>query len=62
MQKSALYFSGAFFAVGALAHAVRLFTGMEIVVGGMDVPVWFSVFGVLAAAGLSFWMFLAARR
>jgi hypothetical protein len=33
MQKAALYTSGVFFAVGAIAHVVRLTTGMEIVIG-----------------------------
>ena len=38
MQKAALYTSGVFFAVGAVAHLVRLIIGFEIVVGGVAVP------------------------
>jgi hypothetical protein len=38
MQKAALYTSGVFFAVGAAAHLVRLIAGLEIVIGGIAVP------------------------
>jgi len=50
MRKAALYTSGAFFTAGAVAHAVRLITGMEIVIGGAVVPVWVSFPGALIAA------------
>ena len=42
MQKAALYTSGVVFAAGAVAHGVRLTTGVEIVVDGVVVPVWVS--------------------
>jgi len=62
MQKAALYFSGVFFAIGAVAHVVRLTTGIEIVIGGAVVPVWMSLPGALIAAPLALWMLVAARR
>jgi hypothetical protein len=62
MQKAALYTSGVIFAVGAVAHLVRLTTGFEIVVGGVVAPVWVSFPGALIAALLAVWMAVAARR
>ena len=62
MQKAALYTSGAFFTVGAVAHLVRLITGFEIVIDGFAVPVWVSFPGALIAALLAVWMVVAARR
>ena len=46
MQKAALYTSGVIF---ALAHGVRLITGIEILVAGVAVPLW----GVQAASTLA---------
>ncbi|NQV21731.1 MAG: hypothetical protein HQ511_09980 [Rhodospirillales bacterium] len=62
MQKAALYTSGIFFALSTLGHAVRLMTGLEIVIGGVVVPLWVSFPGVLIAAALAVWMVTAARR
>ncbi len=62
MQKAALYTSCAFFAAGAVGHAVRLNTGLEIVINGFTVPIWVSFPGVLIACLLAVWMFVAARR
>ncbi len=62
MQKAALYTSGAVFAVVAVAHVVRLITGIEIVVGGVLLPVWVSFLGALIAALLAVWAAVAARR
>ena len=62
LQKVALYTSGVIFAVGAIAHSVRLITGFEIVVGGVVAPVWVSFPGALIAALLAIWMVVAAQR
>ena len=62
MQKAALYTSGVFFAVGAVAHGVRVTTGFQIVVDGFVVPVWLSFPGAFIAALLAVWMVVAARR
>lgn len=62
MQKVALYFSGLFFTVGAIAHLVRLITGMEIVINGAVVPIWVSYPAAPIAALLALWMVVAARR
>lgn len=62
MQKAALYTSSIFFAVGAVAHGVRLITGFEIVIDGFVVPDWMSYLGMPIAALLAIWMAVAARR
>ena len=62
MQKAALYTSGVVFAVVAVGHVVRLITGIEIVVGGVLLPVWVSFLGALFAALLAVWAAVAARR
>ncbi len=62
MQKAALYTSAVIFAVVAVAHAVRLTVGLEIVVGGVAAPLWVSYPGVLIAALLTAWMAVAAAR
>jgi len=62
MQKAALYTSGVFFAAGAVGHVVRLTKGIEIVIGGIAVPVWVSFPGALIAALLAIWMVVAAQR
>ena len=59
MQKAALYTSGVVFAAVAVTHAVRLATGIEIVVGGVVAPVWVSFPGALIAALLAVWMAVA---
>ncbi len=62
MQKAALYTSAVIFAVVAVAHAVRLTMGLEIVVGGVAAPLWVSFPGALIAALLAAWMAVAAVR
>ncbi len=56
MQKAALYTSGVVFATVAVAHVVRLTTGVGIVVDGVILPVWVSFLGALIAALLAIWM------
>lgn len=43
------------FALIALAHLVRLFTGWAVVVEGLPVPTWVSLPGLVVAGGLA-WM------
>ncbi|MDA1097692.1 MAG: hypothetical protein O2967_01810 [Proteobacteria bacterium] len=62
MQKAALYTSGIIFAVGAVGHVIRLAKSIEIVIGGVTLPVWVSFPGVFVATLLAVWMVVAARR
>lgn len=43
----------ALFALIALLHLLRLFTGWEIVVAGFVIPVWWSAIGLVVAGGLA---------
>ncbi len=62
MQKAALYTCCLLFSAAVVFHAVRLITGIEIVIGGIVVPQWGSYPAVLVAALLAAWMMIAARR
>jgi hypothetical protein len=44
-----------------LAHLLRLAMKVEIVAGGVTVPFWVSVLGVLAAGGLAIWLWRESR-
>jgi len=61
MQKAALHISGVIFAIGAVGHVVHLITGIEIVFGGVILPMWISFSGAIIAAALAVWMAVAAR-
>jgi hypothetical protein len=62
MQKAALYTSCVIFAAVAVAHGVRVTTGIEIAIGGVILPLWLSFPGALIAALLAVWMAVSARR
>lgn len=62
MQKPALYTAAVLFAAFALGHLGRFFLGVEIVVGGVVVPVTPSLPVGIALALLAVWMVRAARR
>ena len=51
----------ALFALIAIAHLLRLFTGWEVIVGGFVVPVWFSWLGLIIAGGLAVMVWHEAR-
>ena len=50
-----------FFLLGA-AHVVRLFTGFQLQLGGLEVPRWGSALGIVIGFGLATWGFRSARR
>jgi hypothetical protein len=52
----------ALFALIALAHLLRVFAGWEVVVVGYVIPVWFSLIGLVVAAGLAVMVWREARR
>ncbi len=62
MQKAALYTCGAIFAVATVFHLVRLATDIQIVIGGIVIPVWASVPAAIITAVLTIWMVVAARQ
>ena len=50
------------FALVALAHILRVFLGWEVTMGGMAVPMWASVAGLVIAAGLAVMLLREARK
>ena len=52
----------AVFALMALAHGYRLVTRCEVVVNGMNVPLWVSAVGLIVAAGLAVMLWRESRR
>jgi hypothetical protein len=53
--------AAAIFAVIALLHILRLFSGWGVTVRGMAVPMWASVAGLVIAAGLAVMLLREAR-
>lgn len=53
--------AAAIFAVVAVAHSVRFVTGFGIVIAGHAVPEWASAVAVIAAGGLSAWLWKLSR-
>jgi hypothetical protein len=49
------------FAVMALVHLVRLFTGWEVIIAGYVVPVWFSLPALIVTGGLAIMIWREAR-
>ena len=63
MQQTALYTSAVIFALVSLAHWVRLFLGVEVIIGrSTSIPMWLSVVAGLVSAALAVWMVMAARK
>ena len=51
----------ALFAAIAIVHLLRLFTGWEVVVVGLVVPVWWSAIGLVIAGALSIMVWREAK-
>ena len=51
----------AVFAIVAIAHLVRLFTGWEVVVGGLGIPMWVSWVGLVFAGLLAVMVWRESR-
>lgn len=49
------------FALVAVVHLIRLFTGWEVIVNGFVVPVWASLVGLIVAGGLAVMLWREAR-
>ena len=54
--------AAAIFAVVAFVPVLRLFSGWEVTVSGMAVPMWASVVGLVIAAGLAVMLLREARK
>jgi hypothetical protein len=54
-------FAAIIFAIIALAHLYRLFTGFQIILGSHAIPIWMSYAGVLIPAILAVMLFRESR-
>ncbi len=54
-----MWWSGAL-ATALAAHALRALSGVPVVVGGVDIPLWVSSVVVLVAGSLSAWLGIGA--
>ncbi len=61
MQKPALYTASLIFAIVAIAHFVRYFLRLELVVGSVAIPLSVSIIAGIVAVVLAVWMVRAAR-
>jgi hypothetical protein len=53
--------SGALFAIIALAQLTRSLLGLPAQVGGLAIPVWWSIVAFLVTGSLAVWAFRASR-
>lgn len=61
MQKAPLYTAAAIFTVVAVAHWLRFFLGIKVMVGGLVVPMYPSLIAGIALVALVWWLIKAAR-
>lgn len=61
-KRQYLIISGVVFAVVALMHLCRVFTGWPFQLGSWMVPLWVSWIGVVLPGGLSIWAFRLAGK
>ena len=47
--------SGTAFGIVALGHVVRLLFSWPVHIGQQDIPIWFSIVGLVLAGALCFW-------
>jgi hypothetical protein len=60
-SKPFTWIAAAIFAVMAIVHIIRLFTGFQIVVGNHSIPMWVSYVAIVVTAFLS-WMLCREAR
>ena len=61
MQKPALYAASVIFAIVGIAHFVRYFLRLELILGATTIPLSVSLIAGIVLAVLTLWMVLAAR-
>jgi hypothetical protein len=61
MTKPFTWIASAIFALMAVAHAYRLVTHFQVIVGSHTMPMWLSWVGLVVTAGLS-WMLCREAR
>jgi hypothetical protein len=61
-MKPAATLTVAFLSIVCLAHLVRLLYRVEIVAGGVNIPLWASAAASIATAALAGWLWREQRR
>jgi len=61
-MKPATMISMLFLAMVAAAHLLRLVLGVEVIVGGIFVPLWVSVIACVVPAGLAVGLWRESRK
>ncbi|MCX5711717.1 MAG: hypothetical protein NTY47_01425 [Candidatus Omnitrophica bacterium] len=61
-KKIALRISGVIFGMVALLHLARLIFRVEIIAGGVNIPMWLSVVGSVIPAVLAMWMLNISKK
>ena len=54
--------AGTIFGVMSLAQLLRLVTQAEVFVAGIQIPSWISLLAMVAAGGLSLWLWKLSRQ
>jgi len=54
--------AGAVFALVCLGHLLRILTRVDVLIAGLQIPVWINAVGVVIAGGLSLWMWRLSAR
>ncbi|MBC8321841.1 MAG: hypothetical protein H8E34_14100 [Bacteroidetes bacterium] len=58
----ALRISGTIFGIVALLHLSRLLTGISVLIGDWTLPIWVNIFGFIASATLSTWLWWLSQK
>jgi hypothetical protein len=61
MKKAALRVAGILFLLVAILHLVRWIQEIEVIIGGIALPLWMSLPAFFLMIALSGWMFVASK-
>ena len=63
MEKQTFFLvAGIFFSLASLLHLLRILYSLPVIVGGFEIPLWFSYIAVILLGFLSFWAFKFLKR
>ena len=61
MKDTALKVSGVIFLLVSVMHLLRVILKLDLIIAGVVVPIWVSIFGFVAPLLLSLWMFKSLK-
>jgi len=63
MEKQTFFLvAGIFFSLASLLHLLRILYSLSVIVGTVEIPLWFSYIAVILLGFLSFWAFKFSKR